>query len=280
MSLTDYQFQYNGLLMGDNTSYDVVAVRGLEGMPKVRTSNILRPLDHGAFPGNDYLPTRVIEIDVVVEGATDAIFAANMDALGMACATQPVELPLTFQLPGRGNRLVNCRPAASDVPVDMNHKYRIPMKTIQFEATDPRIYDVAVQSTNLTVPTVSGGLAFPLAFPLSWGSATGSSQILTNAGSFGSRPIVTITGPLTNPKVERVTPTDLFILLNIALGVGDVLTIDFQAKTILLGGTASRYFALDPTSTWWELAPGANQVQLSATSGSGSASVAFSSAWL
>lgn len=280
MSLTDFQFNYNGLTMGDQTSYDVVAVRGLDDLPQMRTSDVLRPLDDGAFPGSDFLPTRVFEMDVVIEGATDALFRANVDALGLATAKQVSELPFTYQTPGAGNRLINCKPRRRLLPVDMLHKYRIPQATIQFEATDPRIYDANQQSASLTVPTVSGGLAFPLAFPLSFGSATGGAVVVNNAGTYGSRPVVVFNGPLTNPKIERVTPTDLFMLFNITLLNGDVLNVDFQAKTVLLGGTATRYFTMDATSTWWEVAPGSNQIQLSATSGTGNAVVTFRSAWV
>lgn len=282
MSLTDLQFSYNGLLMGDGTVYDVVAVRGLVGPGQARVSDVLRPLDHGAFVnGGDYAPIRHVEIDVQIEGTSDSAFSAAVDALGLAMAPQAAELPMTFQLPGfsNGNRFINCRPRGTTATVDVSYKFRMPVLTVVLEATDPRIYDATLQTLGLSPGSASGGLSFPLHWPLSFGTATSGTIQAVNAGTFETRPVITLTGPLTTPKIIN-TSTGQFTQLDLVLANGQTATIDYLARTIVNSTGGSLYSTLDPTSQWWTLAPGTTNIQFQASSGSGSASIAFRNAWI
>lgn len=87
------------------------------------------------------------------------------------------------------------------------------------------------------------------------------STTITQAGSMGAWPTVTISGPVTGPTLTNVTTGFTVSFPGLVVPAGETLVLDFAARTVLLGGTADRYSFLDfAASTWWQLAPGANEI--------------------
>jgi hypothetical protein len=152
-------------------------------------------------------------------------------------------------------------------------------------AADPRIYSFALNS--LTVPaaaaTTDFGRAFDSGYDIDYGPAAVNGQALvTNAGTTLSYPILTITGPGSNPSISNLTTGGRVSLLY-TLGVGETLVVDTLNRTVMLGGVSSRYGAIDfLNTTWWGLAPGVNDVRLAFSSFSNGASlrVDWRDAWL
>jgi hypothetical protein len=58
------------------------------------------------------------------------------------------------------------------------------------------------------------------------------------------------------------------------------LVLDSASRTVLLGGTSSRYVWLTSLSRWFTLQPGANALRFDGASGAGSCAVSFRSAWI
>jgi hypothetical protein len=58
--------------------------------------------------------------------------------------------------------------------------------------------------------------------------------------------------------------------------------VDFDAKTVVLNGTASRYSTLTTDSTWWEIAPGTVNVRYAADTFDPASllTLVWSSAWI
>ncbi|MFN0028411.1 MAG: phage distal tail protein [Acidimicrobiales bacterium] len=143
------------------------------------------------------------------------------------------------------------------------------------------IYADTASEGSCSLPSAGGGLSFPLTFPRTYGAvATGGTILAVNAGSFDTGCTFRIDGPAVNPKIESVTAGKT-LAINITLLVGEFLVIDTQYRTVLLGGTTSRYSSLDSTSRWFSLAPGTNEIAFrAATSTVASLTAVWRSAWL
>lgn len=117
--------------------------------------------------------------------------------------------------------------------------------------------------------------------PLTWlppqPSGSSGAVSVTNDGSFETRPVVTINGPIIAPSVTlNGTRTVSFSALTLVSG--DKLVIDTDAKTGYLNGA---YRSPDISSAWWVLEPGMSTLQLGgSTSGGAIMQVAYRDAWI
>lgn len=277
----NWQMEFAGQHWGDGTGIDFVKLDGL-GAPDYRSNDVVRPRDHGMIAGTDFLGGRTVAMDLELGATSAATLETSLNALQQLGTTvSQTEQWLVFQLPGQVKRFVKARLRARAVPIDIAYEVgRIVPIALQFYATDPRIYALTpISSSTFQLPTSSGGLGWPLgAWPIGWGSATSGQQVIVNAGTFATRPVVTFTGPLTSPNVQNVTSGQTWAC-TFDLQAGDTLVVDFDARTVLLNGTASRYSFVTSTSVWWELAPGNSTMQIGASAGSGTASLVAYSAW-
>jgi phage-related protein len=117
-------------------------------------------------------------------------------------------------------------------------------------------------------------VTFPITFPLSFGGGSAAGTVTAdNTGNIEMRPIITITGPVTNPTVENET-TGLSLTfsnpnqVSYTLNSGDQLVIDLDAHQIMYypdGSSigASRRNWLVSGSTWWDLPPGTSTIGFS-----------------
>jgi hypothetical protein len=153
---------------------------------------------------------------------------------------------------------------------------------IQVKAPDPRRYDDTETVITLSPPTgAQGGFTAPFTTPIvSTLTGVSTSRVTaTNTGTIATRPVVTLRGPLVDPQVANVS-TGRSLSLGITLATDDVLVLDFDRRTVLLNGSASRSSTLTATAAWWELPPGGSDIAMTAGGGSGTGEVRFRSAWL
>ena len=283
MPVTDWQFQYGTLLMGPSTNIGIVGVSGLDDLPSFRTSDTDRPQDHGMYAGKDYLSGRVVELDLRITAASDAAFRSTIQALNDATVIAAAEGILTFQLPGMAsNRILFVRPRKRSLPQDWDYAAaRKGNGALQFFATDPRIYDATQSSSSTAAATSGGGRTYNRTYNLTYAAGGAGGTInATNAGNFPTRPTVRIDGPVTDPRIENVTAGKYLQFSGLTLASGEWLDIDFQNRTVLLNGTASRYNYLTSTSSFWELGPGNNQIYFTSGSATGTLTLTYRSAWL
>ena len=287
----DWQVSYNDLLLGSGTPYRVVwPIEGLADHPDVVVSDQPKLRSDGLTPGDDFLDGRTIVLRVEVTGSDDAAFAEAVSAFKRAfrAGSGVVEQPLTFQAPGvadGGVRRLVGRPRKLATPVDRQWQLRLPVFAVQFDASDPRIYDDTESSVGTDLAAATTGHAWPQGWPMDWGGASTSGIVTaTNAGTYSTPWTATIAGPVTNPTVENVdTGQTLAFTANggLSLGVGETLVIDSATRTALLGGTASRYDRLTSPVSWWDLPPGVTQLRFGgSTSGTPSMTVTWRSAWI
>lgn len=256
MTLQPYQSSFNGLTWGPGTDIQVVEIDGLRSM-KTRTSDETYPEDDGALPGIDLLDERTITYKLLI--AAPQTMTVEQALAACAAAFQVIRdpaggLPLQVMLPGWSEpRQLTARPINNDVPIDVNYSLQYIEFSAQMVAADPLIYSTTLHPLSTGLPSPTAGLPFNVTFPATFGSSTGGSVLVTNAGNYASRPVITITGPCINPLVSNGTS---FMSFNLTLGATDVLVIDMAAKSVTLNGSASRYNTVTTGSAWWSLPPG------------------------
>lgn len=270
----DYTVTFAGLTIGNGTPIPILQITGLEDLPTVRTGDLERGYADGETPGLDLAAGRDISIDVVVFDSGTGDFAGNIEALKAATASGAPESLMVFQLPGRPARVMNVRARRRSLPVAGSYQYRQAPATIEFHATDPRIYDQTWQSIVIGLPSAVSGLTFPATAPFTFGAAgTGGTVFVTNSGGYPAPWVAQFSGPLTGPTIGLSGGGA--VTLTGSLAAADVLTIDSLSRSVTLNGTASRAGWVSSSSVWWSLAKGPSTVQFGAVSGTGQCTFSF-----
>ena len=258
----------------------LAASSGSTTCPLSRAIDTPKDGDHGSFQNRDYLGERTITMALEIFADTAQLYRNLVDSVIAATIVQPVELPLFLY---NSTRLIYCRPRRRSIPYDAENLRRSGEATIEFVATDPRIYDAIPTQLTQSVAVVSSGRTYNRVYPMTYGAALGGSGTfqVTNTGTFPTRPTVHITGPVDNPRFEA-TDQSKKIELAITLAATDYIDIDFMARSVVLNGTASRRSLMTPDSAWFEILPGVNNLRYSAnTTQTGSTmTLAYRSAWI
>lgn len=285
------------------------------GVPKLRGNDKPRPQASGDYPSPRYLPSRVFMWAVRAQGANNAAVLTALTNLGQAFAPIPdssasFTVPLVFTLgDSTVQYLVNGIPEQADFNYDrwvrssvysgaggggttdpaLSEGVYTSEIPLTFIATDPVIYRNVLNSLSTGIGTSSGGLAFPFAFPFAFGTSSPGSVVCTNAGNTVSYPIITITAGaagLSGITITKAATGDQWTI-NISLSVGDTLTIDMAAHTVLLNGSASRAnLVIRPPSVWFGLDPsptvlaGQNTIQFTGTGAGSTMQVQWRDAYL
>lgn len=240
----DLQIQWAGQLWGDGTIYAVQEVPGWEDLPSVDSGSVPRAQQHGSYLGQLLAQSRAIACELQVVGETADWPSARL-ALLAATGLRQDEQPLVIQLAGQ-QLLVNARITRRAISTNTGAVLGNPVVSLLFEASDPRRYAVAEQSTAAVLPTQESGLSFgsPTETGLSFGSPTetglsfgsaGSTGDLTvnNAGNTDTHPVIEWRGPVTTPTI---TLGSLRLEYALTLAATDTLTVDTWAGTVQLGG--------------------------------------------
>jgi hypothetical protein len=242
--------QYGDLLFGPGTPYRWRRITGWGDLPALDSGTVARAGGHGAFPGPLLAQARTIGLDgVIVRAPADRIGAVVGD---LEAATGPVadELPFVAWLDERGPLLTYARVMRRSVPADKGYRVgTITGGAIEWEASDPRRYELTERTASATLPMAEQGLDWHadgagaeqgLAWPLEFGEVGSTGALtVTNAGSAETHPVIIFRGPVVRPALTNLATGDV-LEYDIALAAGDVLTVDTRAGTVTLNGTASR----------------------------------------
>ena len=261
--------QYGDLLLGPGTPYRWQSITGWEDLPGLDSGTVSRSDAHGAFPGLLLAQSRTIGLDGLIVRAPRAQVGAVVAALNAGTAPVVDELPFVAWLDDRGPLLAYARATRRAIPAGKG--YRLGVITggaLEFEATDPRRYELTERTATATVPTAEQGLDWHaddqgaeqgLAWPLEFG-AVGSTGALsvTNHGEAATHPVIVFRGPVVRPSLTNLATGDV-LEYDLPLAAGDVLTVDTRAGTVTLNGTASRIYTATSRSVpeqTFTLAPG------------------------
>lgn len=267
------QLQYGDMLMGGGTSAGWRELIGWRDAPDAEVSDSPRPQAHGAYPGDVWGSSLTVTYTYLLRG-TPGGKASAVDAIETYAPMDGVERPLVVN-DGSGPWLRMARVIGRNVPQDKWFSHGPLECSLQFLCADPRRYSLAEQSTTVGLPTSTGGLAYPLAYPLGYGTSTGGAGTARNNGSTQTPLVATFHGPLTDPILH--TP-GWSLGFDINLVDGENLTVDTSMGTALLNGSADRLYTLRADSAPLErclLPPGATNLSLTAAAGIGQAVVTY-----
>lgn len=205
--------------------------------PEVRAEMQQREADHGSWASPVYLGERPITLGGTIVAPDRTSLDEAMDRARVAAGLTDTLLVVEEAAPKQALVRRSGRPILQYVTDN------IATFSLLMTAADPRRYGVDQQAGFTTLPSSTGGVTPPLVPPLTVSATTVSGTIdASNAGTFGTRPVLRIDGPVSMPSIfaqyEDSTIRQLVYSENI--GAGEYLTIDVDSKQAILNGTASR----------------------------------------
>jgi hypothetical protein len=161
-------------------------------------------------------------------------------------------------------KLVTCRRSGSiELPSATNASGPHFRFLVTLMAFDPLKYSATIDlnATTGIAGGSSGGVVAPVLAPVVVTAASGQQNQLnvTNAGSYATKPLVTITGPLPTGWHWDNTTTGDSLALDLALGGGDSLVLDHLVETATLNG---RVVSPAITGNWWSIPNGPSVLKL------------------
>ncbi|MGJ5898543.1 phage distal tail protein [Streptomyces niveiscabiei] len=224
----------------------------LEGWdsPEIRAEYSDREGDHGAWPSPVYLGARPVTLGGTIVAPSRAQLEQAMERLRAAAGLTDTVLTVGEEDPKRtvvrrsGKLLLQYL-------TDTTAQY-----SVLVTAADPRRYEAVEQIGQTALPSTTGGLVLPAAPPWTISATTVSGQFdAANRGSVATRPMFTVAGPVQQPTVAVLYEDGAVRSLAYAdtLGAGDVLTIDTDAHTVMLGSASRRRYL---SGQWPEIPPG------------------------
>lgn len=256
-----FQYQFGTFLFGSRTSYITANVTGLLAAPPVRTGDIEYSNDHGSATGPMNMGKRATAFDIKIDGLPGTDIEAKMQLLRAAFQVPRLrysraETVMAFLRPGANMKYFMARCTKSDFASTYDVAHGLAAGSVELTATDPRLYDV-----NLGTQVISLGIG-----------VASNSGICTGFGDFldGARPLITLTGPFTNPRIQNVADDGRTIRLDLTIGATDVLAIDVASRSVMLslagGGFVDAMQYVRSDNQWWNILPGDNNIIATRTS--------------
>jgi hypothetical protein len=130
-----------------------------------------------------------------------------------------------------------------------------PVASVMIYCNDPIVYSLSTEVNEFTAPTGTGGRAYPMTFPVSYGGGSESTVLsIPNTGSVLSYPVVDFFGPCINPFLNNEMTGETFSLTT-NLSTGDFIRVDFRNQTVLFNNTTNQRNLVKYGSTFWGLQP-------------------------
>ncbi|MFB7500019.1 hypothetical protein ACFC09_35970 [Streptomyces sp. NPDC056161] len=224
-------------------------LQSLEGWdsPDVRSEWTEREGDHGAWASPVYLGARPITLGGTIVAPSRALLEQAMEQVRVAAGLADTVLTVWETVPKQATVRRSGKPLMQYL-TDTTATF-----SVMVTAADPRRYATAVQSLATGLPAVTGGLTLPAATPWLLSASVTDGQVqAVNQGDFETRPVLTVTGPVTAPQIQAQMPDGSLRTMSYAqdLTDGDVLVIDTDAHAVTLNGNVSRRRFLTVPSGW------------------------------
>lgn len=275
------QVRFGDTLFGSATPARLRELIGWRDLPEVELADSPRPQGPGSYPGSA-LPGPVTVTGIFLLRGSPAVKALALEAIERATQPSAVDRPLIVN-DSTGATYRMARVVARSIPQGRHFTHAPVEWSAQWVCADPRRYAVDETLGDLAMASESGGIVYPITYPLDYGVWSGGATALpANPGTADAPVRLTIRGPVENP---RVTARNRWALqFNTTLDAGEFLQVDTAEGTVLLNGDADRLFTLSTDSSPLgdcvippnETTP----VSLSAASGTGTATVALRAAYL
>lgn len=259
----DGQIEWRGLLLGAGTPYRLRSLQGWSDLPEVRDSDVELATGHGYQPGRLLLGRRTITFEFLLSGSLGE-FRRSVAELQRVTAPREndTEEPLVIRMDGE-TMMVRARCIGRSLPTEKQYALGRVTGTIRWRATNPRKLHIPAQTHKTSAPRPgTGGLLWPLEWPLVWGSAQSGGEIVAyNEGNADAQPVWRITGPCLGPVIQNAdTGRSLVIDSEYLIPAGQRLTLTTADRTVLLDGGVSRNNRLVKRG-WFTLPPGMTRVR-------------------
>lgn len=266
-------------------TWSALDLAGWRGSPATTLAVTQRPADHGGWVGpTPKLVPRQLVLQLLIDAPSEDLMTAAYEQLLAAVGTGPFTLQV--EEGGTTRQAVVYRngdvlPTADGGPWAA---YSVPLL-----APDPRRYG-DLTTVQVALPSVSGGLSWPVSWPTSWPATVVSGDAaLPNSGSAPTAPLITLYGPASGPAlatpIVTITAADgTTSVLTYAdtIGAGDWLVIDTAARSVLYNNQSTRRGLLQVAGGWPAIAPGGAQVTFRAATydTTSRAVISYRPAWL
>ena len=275
MSLSNYQFSFNGFNFGAGTPYVVESIDGLGGTSPLRVQDEIRGYNDGSFSGRDFYDARTVTFNVLITG--DGSHNAQYYYKQFQTAFAPLVLGyypdasasiqpqgtlglFQFQLTSdsysgdstvTGNRRMWGRPRLVTTPIDPEFAFGYIQTSVEMYFPDPRYYDETAKT------------------------ATGTSAVsLSNNGWATTCPLITINSPSASGSITDNVLGYSMAFSNVSTSYP--LVIDLLTRTITQNGVYARNTLT--SFNYWLNVPG--MFTTNWTSTIGSMSITYRNAYL
>jgi len=275
-----WTFEYNSFLFSELAGTCVTEITGFD-LPEMRSNDFEIPGQHGAFPGMDRLEPRTFDMTVDVRATNTTLLFDKLHSLSAATGPRDAQIPFTFRLdPNHPEMQIICRPRRRNIPLTQRHIFGNVEVALQFWASDPLFYETQDNIGNTDAASDAGGREFDWSFDWSYQGDPGEAGEVAanNQGTAPTYWIARINGPCENPTIGG---PDGFVRWSGSLNAGEYLEFNAHPgmRTVMLGGTSTRYDNLSLDSTWFLLRPGSNSIRFTTEEGDGSLQLRWRSAW-
>ena len=254
------------LKMGHGTYYHVLEHNGF-GVTDLRVSDQARSGDDGDIPGEDFLTAKTYSLKVLVKGNSTGHTSTLVRDLEEAwyMPRSENERPLRWWIGGSGApdydlfkvRAIG-RPRKTSIPKD-NLPFGYALCDLEYYSPIGAVYSDALHTLQAQLQATSVGRDYPKTYPFTYAPSFQNAAItVTNAGIVAVKPLATISGPSSRPRVSQLT-TGQILDLPLYVPQGSLLTIDFLDRTVLLDGV--NVYRTTGDSSWWALLPGDNSIE-------------------
>jgi hypothetical protein len=259
-------------------------VTGWDSPPAAVGQVIQRTGDHGGWPTAQFYGPRMISLTVWASAPSQALRDQARAALQQAVPvgiTAPDLATFTYDEPVP--KLAYVRRNASAGIAETYPSLCDVIFTIPLTAPDPRKYSVTTETASTITPSVATPLAlpWPSGLPVTFPDeiAAGSLGILAvNSGTFETRPVCTVAGPITSPSIINSAAGMAVTFTGLHVPSGSQLVLDMDARQAFLNGA---FTPADANSAWWILQPGESPIYMTGSSSAGSSlSMSWQSAYI
>jgi len=229
MSLQDYQFDLDGVLFGAGCPVGVDAEGFDSGSNDIVTQDSPNPLSDGIQFGRDYKRGGAWVWSAFLDGVDPATALQALEDLQTVWESDEYRTvlqdvrTLRYGLAGRTRRIYG-RPRRFAAPPGNKIMQGTSAVTMDFLKADPLHYDDTEKVVTLQAqPAAGSGFTWSFTWPLLYAGSTTASQTIAVGGRARTAPVVTFTGPASNPSIV-IGEFRIDVIGQIA--AGDVLVID------------------------------------------------------
>jgi hypothetical protein len=263
------------------------------GAPETTVQDQPNPLADGLSFGRDYLRGRTITFDINIRQVAGGVPSAHdiYSAMEASWLTEDTYVGASRLTPGEVSELVMNRHGTTKIAYGRPRSIVgttgrvnagwVPV-TASFQTITHKFYSAEWGSNTIySAPGGSGGIEFPLEFPLNTVAISAQEDVVLVGGNTETWMLSTIYGPIAQPIIDVVSYYKIITSSDFSLGPYDWLEIDPRpwSRKMLKNGSinvAGKFTQDSRRISMQTIPPGTNQIVLRGTDPTGTAKLVTS----